>query len=108
MENRTEMMTNPDPPLPLYERMSFLIYAGALFALFCIVHEPDTGVSSMNPVKTAQTFQLEPSRDFPPQHHQRTSQPASARSPLTNTDSIKPHGLSQLKQFDRPRRDGID
>jgi len=105
-------MKSPDPattlddaPLPLYERMSYLIYTGALLALFCIVHEPEVGASSLKAVTSFQTQSLEPSRDFPPQRHQ----PASARSPLATHDTLRPASvLSQLKQHSRDRQSGID
>jgi len=103
---RPETLTAPEEtPLPLYERMSYLIYAGALLALFCIVHEPEAGVNSMGVARSSQIQALEPSRDFPPQRHQ----PASARSPLTTHDTLIPTSvLSQLKQYARQRQSGID
>ncbi len=105
MKMQENVTTAENAPLPLFERMSYLIYVVALFALLCIVHEPESGVSSMKPSHPAQPVRIEPSRDFPPPHHQ----PASARTPLTTRDSmIQPSRISQLKQYARPRRDGID
>jgi len=59
-------MVPQENPLPIYERLSYLIYAGALIALFCIVHEPDTSQSSPASQLHVAVQQIEPARDLPP------------------------------------------
>ena len=98
-------MIAAENPLPIYERLSYLIYAGALLALFCIVHEPEQGSQDLSAQIHPLAQQIEPSRDLPPTHRQ----PASAPAPLTNRDSLQPETLLPQQRIQaRNRQSGMD